>query len=144
MATPAMWLAHLVALLNATAAVLLVIGRIKIARGDRHAHHQVMTAAVAISVLFLIAYVAHHILVPLFAFRGQGWIVPVYFTFLASHVILAITVTPLVAMVYLRARAGDYARHKALARWVYPVWLYVSVTGIIVYLMLYYVFTGDG
>ena len=140
-------LPHLTAFLNAVTGILLVIGYRMIRTGRRESHHKVMTAAVATSALFLVSYVLNHVTEPVYVFRGQGIIRPIYFAMLTSHVILAIVVTPMVVMTFIRARraragTGSFARHKALARWTFPIWLYVSVTGIIVYLMVYHIYAA--
>lgn len=137
-------LPHITAALNALAGLLLVIGYGFIRAGRRVAHHNVMTAAVIVSVLFLISYVIHHAFSLLHPFPGTGIIKPVYYVLLISHVGLAILVTPMVALTYMRARRGAFERHKALARWTFPIWLYVSVTGILVYILLYQVYATEG
>jgi putative membrane protein len=137
-------LPHVTAGLNALSGVLIVIGFALIKSGDRLAHKSVMTAAVVVSALFLVAYLLHHFLHPLFQFRGEGTIRPIYFTLLFTHVALAVTVTPMVVWTFVRGRralaSGDTARHRALARWTFPIWLYVSVSGIVVYWLLYHVY----
>ena len=123
--------------LNATATVLLLLGYSFIRQGKREQHRKVMLAAFGVSVLFLICYVIYHAQVGSVRFQGQGWLRPVYFTILVSHVLLAATV-PLFAIVTLRrALKGDFAKHRKIARVTYPIWLYVSITGVVVYLMLY-------
>jgi uncharacterized membrane protein YozB (DUF420 family) len=133
-------LPHVTAGLNAVACVLLLVGFTMIKSQHKLAHRFVMTAAVATSVLFLVAYVLHHFTAPVFVFPGQGIIRPIYFTMLVSHVGLAVLVTPMVALTFVRARRGDFTLHRGLARWTFPVWLYVSVTGIIIYLLLYHIY----
>jgi len=137
-------LPHVTAGLNALAGVLIVIGFALIKSGDRTAHKSVMTAAVIVSALFLAAYLLHHFLHPLFQFRGEGAVRPIYFTLLFTHVVLAVAVTPMIIWTFLRGRralaSGETARHRALARWTFPVWLYVSVSGIVVYWLLYHVY----
>ena len=133
-------LPHVTAALNAAAAILLLIGYGLIRRGRRQAHRGVMTAAVAVSGLFLVSYLLHHLIAPLFAFPGQGAVRPIYFTMLASHVALAAVVAPMVLVTFRRARQGRFDRHRGLARWTFPIWLYVSLTGIAVYLLLYHVY----
>jgi uncharacterized membrane protein YozB (DUF420 family) len=137
-------LPHVTAGLNALAGVLILIGLILIKSGDRVAHKKVMSSAMVVSALFLAAYLLHHFLHPLHAFPGEGMIRPIYFTLLVSHVLLAVAVTPMVIITFLRGRralaTGDTAKHRALARWTFPIWLYVSVTGIIVYWLLYHVY----
>jgi uncharacterized membrane protein YozB (DUF420 family) len=137
-------LPHVTAALNALAGVLSLVGFYQIKSGNRLAHKSVMTAAVVISALFLVTYLLHHFLHPLFQFRGEGIARPIYFTLLFTHVVLAVTVTPMIVLTYLRGRralaTGEVARHKALARWTFPIWVYVSVTGIVVYWLLYHVY----
>lgn len=133
-------LPHVTAGLNALAAILLMVGFTLIRLRLRQAHRVVMSAAVVTSVLFLIAYALHHFTAPVFVFPGQGLIRPIYFAMLVSHVTLAVAVTPMVAITFARARRGAFDRHRGLARWTFPVWLYVSMTGIAVYLLLYHVY----
>ena len=134
-------LPHLTAALNALAGVLIVIGYGLIRTGRREMHRRIMTAAVITSALFLACYLVHHFTqTRLFAFPGQGLIRPIYFTMLISHVALAVVVTPMIIVTFLRARRGTFDRHKALARWTLPIWLYVSVTGVLIYVLLYQVY----
>lgn len=137
-------LPHVTAGLNALAGILILIGFALIKSGNRLAHKSVMTAAVVVSALFLVTYLLHHFLHPLFQFRGEGAARTVYFTLLATHVVLAVVVTPMIVFTFLRGRralaTGEVARHKALARWTFPVWVYVSVSGIVVYWLLYHVY----
>lgn len=137
-------LPHVTAGLNALAGVLLVIGFRLIRTRHRRAHRLVMTAAMITSVLFLAAYLLHHFTAPLFVFSGQGVARPIYFIMLASHVGLAVLVAPMAALTFIRARRGEFALHRGLARWTFPIWLYVSVTGIAVYLLLYHVYRPAG
>ena len=125
------------AILNACATALLLIGYRAIRRKDVESHRKAMLGACAMSVLFLISYVAYHAQAGSVPFTKQGPIRAVYFAILISHVALAATV-PFIAITLLRrAFRADFARHRQLARWGFPVWLYVSVTGVIVYAMLY-------
>jgi len=101
-----------------------------------------MIAAFVVSSLFLVSYVLYHYVHGSQHFAGQGFFRPVYFVILGSHTILAATVVPLALITLRRGLRGQYGRHKAIARWTYPVWLYVSITGVIVYLMLYQLFPG--
>ena len=126
--------------LNACSAVLLVTGRTLIARGKMAAHRAVMLTALATSTVFLVSYLYYHAHVGSVHFRGTGWSRPLYFTILTSHTILAAAIVPLVIITLSRALRERYDRHRAIARWTYPLWLYVSVTGVIVYLMLYRIF----
>ncbi len=137
-------LPHVTAALNALAGVLLLIGFTLIKTRHKTAHRFVMTAAVTTSALFLVAYVLHHVTAPVFVFSGQGIVRPIYFAMLVSHVALAVAVTPMVVVTFLRARRGDLVLHRGLARWTFPVWLYVSVTGIVVYLMVYHLYRPVG
>src|SRR5271166_1969875 len=130
------------ATLNGCSAVLLVAGRALIARGKIAAHRAVMLTALATSALFLVSYVYYHW--PhhggIVYFRGTGWVRILYFVILISHTILAIVILPMVLITLTRALREQFNRHRAIARWTFPIWLYVSVTGVIVYLMLYQIF----
>jgi len=99
-----------------------------------------MVAAVATSSLFLITYLYYHAHVGSVRFPGQGWVRPVYFALLISHTLLAAAVVPLVLVTLTAALRGQIERHRRVARWTYPIWLYVSVTGVVVYLMLYQIY----
>lgn len=133
-------LPHVTAALNTVALVLLLAGFALIRTGRRALHRRVMLAAVATSGLFLLAYVIYHATAPIFVFRGQGAVRPVYYTLLVSHVVLAAAVAPLIALTLWRALSGRFAVHRGLARWTLPLWLYVSVSGIVVYLLLYHLY----
>jgi uncharacterized membrane protein YozB (DUF420 family) len=128
------------ATLNGTSAVLLLAGRWQIKRGRMAAHRAFMLTAVGTSTLFLISYLYYHWHVGSVHFQGQGWSRPVYFSILISHTILAATIVPLVIITLSRALRERFDQHCAIARWTFPLWLYVSVTGVIVYLMLYQLF----
>lgn len=125
------------ATLNATAAVLLAIGWILIRRGRIAQHRAVMIAAVCTSVLFLISYLTYHAQIGSKHFEGQGPVRYVYFTILLTHTVLAAAIVPLVLMTLSRGLKRQDARHRALGRWTLPIWMYVSITGVIVYFMLY-------
>jgi uncharacterized membrane protein YozB (DUF420 family) len=125
------------AALNATAATLLVIGYTLIRRGRIRQHRAVMLAAFATSTLFLISYVVYHAHAGSRPFPGRGPIRGVYFAILITHIILAAAIVPMALITLSRALRERFDRHKAIARWTLPIWLYVSVTGVIVYLMLY-------
>ena len=125
------------AFLNATAAVLLVIGYSFIRAGQIRRHRAVMISACAVSTLFLISYVIYHANIGSKPFQGRGPIRIVYFTILLTHVILAAAVLPLAVITLSRGLRARFDRHVAIARWTFPIWLYVSVTGVIVYVMLY-------
>jgi len=130
--------------LNALAAVLLVTGRRAIRRGDVRRHSRCMVSAFITSILFLGTYLTYHTLrqmregVGHTRFPGSGFAAHFYHTMLISHVLLAAIVPVLVIIVLRRALRRDFVRHRALARWAYPIWLYVSVTGVLIYLMLYH------
>ena len=124
--------------LNALASVFLVAGYVMI-RGRRiDAHRRCMLSALGTSALFLISYVIYHANAGSVPFRGTGAIRVVYFAVLIPHIILAAAILPLALLTTARGLRGDYTRHVRIARWTLPVWLYVSVTGVIVYLMLYH------
>lgn len=123
--------------LNALGAVCLVTGFALIRRGNMRAHRRAMLAACAFGVLFLISYLVYHFQVGSVRFQGTGAIRSVYFVILISHTVLAAAVPVLAAITLVRALRERFDRHKAIARWTLPIWLYVSVTGVVVYLMLY-------
>ena len=126
------------ATLNATSAVLLMSGYAFIRRGYVRRHRAAMISACIVSALFLTSYVIYHANIGSKPFPGQGPIRLVYFTILLTHVLLAITVPPLALITLSRGLRAKFDRHVAIARWTFPIWMYVSVTGVIVYLMLYH------
>jgi uncharacterized membrane protein YozB (DUF420 family) len=125
------------ATLNAIAAVLLLCGYAMIRRGRMESHRKFMLAAFATSALFLVSYVVYHANIGSRPFTGQGPIRYVYFTVLITHVVLAAAVLPLALITVTHALRARFDRHRRIARWTWPIWMYVSVTGVIVYLMLY-------
>jgi uncharacterized membrane protein YozB (DUF420 family) len=125
------------ATLNGTSAILLFIGHSFIKRGHVAAHRALMLTAVVTSSLFLICYLYYHAHVGSVHFPGQGWSRPVYYSILTSHTILAAAIVPLVIITLSRALRERFDRHRAIARWTYPLWLYVSITGVVIYVMLY-------
>ena len=125
--------------LNATTAVLLTTGYALLRRGHRLAHRAVMLAALAVSAAFLTSYLYYHSRAGTTRFPGHGWIRPVYFAILLSHTVLAAGVVPLALVTLRRGLRADHPRHARLARWTLPIWLYVSVTGVVIYVMLYQV-----
>ena len=125
------------ATLNGSAAILLLIGYRFIRRGEIQRHRATMLSACAVSTAFLTSYVIYHANVGSKPFTGQGPIRIVYFAILLTHVLLAATVLPLALVTVIRGLRGRFDRHRAIARWTFPIWLYVSVTGVVVYLMLY-------
>ena len=128
------------AVLNATSAILLSAGYRFIRRRQITAHKRCMLAACATSTLFLMSYLTYHYYVGSMPFRGQGWVRPLYFTLLISHTALAATIVPLAIMTLFRAWKADFRKHARLARWTWPIWMYVSLTGVIIYVMLYQLF----
>lgn len=125
------------AILNAIAGTLLATGWVLIKRGRIAQHRACMLAAFGTSALFLLSYVIYHANVGSRPFSGQGALRVVYFAILISHILLAAAILPLSIMTLRRGLAGRYDRHVRIARWTLPIWLYVSVTGVVVYLMLY-------
>ena len=125
------------AILNGTSAVLLLTGYLFIRRRQVALHRICMAAAFMTSTVFLISYLTYHVNAGLMPFRGRGWVRAVYFTILISHTILAATIPPLAVITLYRALREQFVRHRRIARWTLPLWFYVSVTGVIVYLMLY-------
>ncbi len=131
------YLPTLNALLNATSAALLMLGVKQIYAKKVEAHKRFMVSAFVVSTLFLISYLVYHFNVGSVGFTGTGWIRPVYFLILITHSVLAVLVPPMAIITLYRAWRGDFERHRRIARWTYPIWLYVSFTGVIVYLLLY-------
>ncbi len=125
------------AALNATASVLLVTGWVLIRGGHRAAHKKCMLSALAVSAMFLTSYVIYHLNVGSVPFQKAGWIRTLYFAVLIPHVILAAAIVPMILITVSRALSSRFDKHKKIARWTLPLWLYVSVTGVIVYVMLY-------
>jgi uncharacterized membrane protein YozB (DUF420 family) len=137
--------AALNASLNGVSAVLLAGGYAAIRAGKREVHKRFMISAFAVSTIFLISYIIHHIRVKqLVLFQGQGWIRPVYFALLTSHTILAIVIVPLILITLRRAWLEKFDKHRVIARWTLPLWFYVCVTGVIVYLMVYQIYAPKG
>ena len=131
-------LPHLNAALNASSFILLSSGYYFIRRRRVIAHRNCQLAALTTSIIFLISYVVYHQHHGATRFAGQGIARPIYFTILTTHTILAVIIVPFVIVTLRRALRRDFARHRALARWTLPMWLYVSITGVLVYLMLYH------
>ena len=128
------------AFLNGLSAVLLFSGYMFIRRGKVPYHRACMLSAFVSSSIFLACYLYFHFNAGMVRFSGQGWVRPVYFTLLTTHTILAIVIVPLVLIALYRALTNQFVRHRAIARWTYPLWMYVSVTGVVVYLLLYQIF----
>jgi len=125
------------ATLNGLSALLLATGYVLIRRGRRDLHKQFMLAALATSSLFLVSYVIYHANTGSRPFQGTGVVRPIYFAILITHVILAAVIVPLALTTAIRGLKAQYRLHRAIARWTLPLWLYVSVTGVVIYLMLY-------
>lgn len=125
------------AVLNGTAAAFLSAGYVLIRRGRIEAHKRCMLAALGTSAVFLVSYLVYHYNVGSRPFPGQGAVRIVYFAILITHVVLAAAILPLALVTAARGLAGHYERHVRIARWTLPLWLYVSVTGVVIYLMLY-------
>lgn len=128
------------ATLNGTSAVLITTGRLLIGRKQVQLHRVCMMAAVATSSLFLISYLYYHAHVGSVHFPGQGWVRAVYFMVLISHTLLAAAVVPLVMLSLNYGLRSRFDRHRRISRWTFPVWLYVSITGVVVYIMLYQIY----
>jgi uncharacterized membrane protein YozB (DUF420 family) len=129
--------AALNATLNGTSAVLLAAGYAAIRNGKVALHKRFMITAFAVSSVFLVSYLVYHYRVGHVPFQGQGWIRPLYFALLLSHTLLAIVIVPLILITLRRAWVERFDKHRAIARWTLPLWFYVCVTGVIVYLMVY-------
>ncbi|HET7003971.1 MAG TPA: DUF420 domain-containing protein [Candidatus Binatia bacterium] len=125
------------AALNTLSAVFLCAGYFFIRSHNRDAHQRCMMAAIACSTLFLVSYLTYHFQVGSVGFKGQGWIRPVYFAILITHTILAAAVVPLVLVTFIRALRERFDAHRRIARWTFPIGLFVSITGVVIYLMLY-------
>ncbi|SHF71114.1 putative membrane protein [Flavobacterium fluvii] len=138
---PLSFLPPIYAAINGITAVVLVAGVLAIKNGKRKLHEQLMTSAIALSVAFLVMYVAYHMTSESTKFGGEGIIRPIYFFILISHILLSIAVIPLVLITYVRALANKFDKHKKIAKITFPIWLYVAVTGVVVYLLIspYYV-----
>jgi putative membrane protein len=134
-------LAPLNAVLNATAFVLLVAGFIFIKRKQVAAHRACMISALIVSALFLLSYLTYHYHVGEVRFSGTGWVRPLYFLILIPHVTLAGVIVPLALVTAYFALKTRFPTHKKIARWTWPLWIYVSVTGVIIYFMLYQLYT---
>jgi uncharacterized membrane protein YozB (DUF420 family) len=125
--------------LNALSSVFLVIGYVYIKRGERTRHRAMMIAAFTTSILFLVSYATYHLSTHIITrYQGEGVLRAVYFTVLISHSILAVAVPVLATITLVMGLRARFDRHRAIARWTFPAWLYVSITGVIVYVMLYH------
>lgn len=133
---PLTFLPPIYATINGITAIVLVVAVRAIKNGNRALHEKLMTTAIGLSVLFLVMYVAYHMTSDSTHFGGEGMIKFTYFFLLISHILLSIAVIPLVLITYVRALAERFDRHKKIAKIAFPIWLYVAVTGVIVYLMI--------
>jgi len=142
MATGPAFFPALNAFLNGTSAVLIGAGYYCIKSGRRETHKRFMLTAFVTSTLFLISYLYYHLVLRagVTHFEGEGVWRPIYFAILLSHTFLAVIVVPFILVTLYRALAGNFARHKAIARYTFPIWLYVSVTGVVIFVMLYKIF----
>ncbi|MEM1544349.1 MAG: DUF420 domain-containing protein [Candidatus Bathyarchaeia archaeon] len=129
------------AILNAMSACFLICGYAFIRKRKIAAHRNCMLTAMTVSALFLISYLIYHSQVGATKFSGTGWVRPVYFAILISHTVLAAAIVPMATVTLYRALRKDFSRHRLIARWTLPIWLYVSVTGVLIYLMLYHWFS---
>lgn len=134
--------AALNATLNGTSAILLAAGYAAIRAGKRQAHKTLMLSAFFVSCVFLVSYLVYHYRVGHIPFQGQGWIRPVYFVLLFSHSVLAAVIVPLILITLRRAWLEKFDKHKVIAKWTLPLWFYVSVTGVVVYVVLYQLSPG--
>jgi putative membrane protein len=139
--TPLKFLPPIYATINGLTAVLLIAAVIAIKNGNRKLHENLMKSAIACSVAFLVMYVAYHMTADSTKFGGEGFIKYLYYFILLTHISLSIIVIPLVLIAYVRALAKRFDKHKQITKFTFPIWLYVAVTGVIVYLMIspYYV-----
>lgn len=129
------------ATLNSLSAILLMLGFVFIKRGNKIAHRNCMIAAFTTSVVFLTCYLTYHFTVQTVTrFQNPEWFRPIYLAILLTHTVLAVVIVPLILMTLNRARRQDFEAHKRIARWTWPLWMYVSVTGVVVYLLLYQIF----
>ncbi|MSU40289.1 MAG: DUF420 domain-containing protein [Pedosphaera sp.] len=126
--------------LNTLSTVFLLLGYRYIRAGNRTAHRNCMVAALITSTIFLACYLVYHYYAAITKFTEPAWFKPIYLTILISHVILAVVIVPLIIIAVLHAIKGRFEQHKKVTRWAWPLWMYVSVTGVIVYLILYQIF----
>ena len=133
---PLSFLPHIYAGINAITALVLVVAVWSIKQGKRVLHERLMTTAIVLSLLFLVMYIAYHMTSDPTPFGGIGWVKATYYFILISHILLSIAVIPLVLVTYSKTYLRDFEAHKKWARYTFPVWLYVAVTGVVVYLMI--------
>ena len=126
--------------LNALSAVLLTIGFISIKRGNKAAHRNCMIGALTCSVIFLACYIYYHFHAGRTVFTNPAWFRPIYLTLLLTHTVLAVAILPMIVVTVVRAAKQRFEAHKRIARWTWPIWMYVSVTGVLIYFLLYQIF----
>jgi len=134
-------LPHAQAALNITAVCLTMAAYYYIRRQNRTAHRAYMIAALVVSSLFLVSYLIYHFQIGNIPFAGQGLIRPIYFSILASHILLAVLIVPLILVTLRYALNGQFSAHRRVARWTLPIWLYVSVTGVAIYLLAFHIYS---
>ena len=137
------YLPHLQAILNTASAMLLSAGYYFIRNENRDLHRNCMVAALVVSAVFMVSYLTYHARVGYMPFAGEGMIRPFYFSLLASHVILAALIVPLVLTTVFFALKKDFLRHPRLARWTLPLWLYVSVSGVVIYILGFHIYSAE-
>ncbi len=135
-ATPLTFLPPIYATINAITAVLLIVAVISIKKGNKKRHELVMKTAIGCSVAFLLMYIAYHMTSDSTSFGGEGAIRYIYYFILLTHIVLSIIIIPFVLITYVRAITNDFKRHKKIAKITFPLWLYVAITGVIVYIMI--------
>ena len=133
--------ARINAMINSTVTILLIAGLIAVKKKKYHLHKRIMLTAIILSVLFLVSYICHHLFSTETRFGGSGFIRYVYFFILSTHIVLAAIILPFILFTAYDSATGQYAKHKKLARYTFPLWLYVSITGVLVYILIspYYV-----
>ena len=133
-------LPHLNAILNSLSTLFLVTGYVFIRKGRQTAHRNCMVTAFIVSSAFLTSYLIYHFNVPPVKFRDPAWFKPIYLLILLTHVVLAVVIVPMIFITFFHALKGRFEKHKRMARWTWPLWLYVSVTGVLIYFLLYRIF----
>lgn len=137
------YMPHVQAFLNALAATLLFAGYRYIKSSNREAHKKCMVSALIVSTIFLASYLTYHEAVGYQPFEGQGWIRPIYFSFLFSHIVLSGIAVPMILVTAFYAAKGNFTKHPRVARWTLPVWLYISISGVIVYVLAFHVYPPE-
>lgn len=136
------YLPHFQAALNTSAALLLGVGYYFIRTQNRYGHRKCMVAALVISSMFMVSYLTYHARVGYIPFSGEGFIRPVYFTILASHIILAAAIVPMVVLTVVYAIRDNFNKHPHIARWTLPLWFYVSISGVLIYVLGFHIYTS--